>query len=416
MKKNIIHLIGIDSASISPEKLHVLQSCVSIFGADRLQIMIKPVLSAFPNFAIRPLAPLRKALPQIEEALTVSDVAVLASGDPLFFGIGKTLCQKFGQENIRIYPAVSSMQMAFSRFRISWDDARFISVHGRSAEDVVQRVGDAPKVCILTDAKNSPSCIAARLLKDLGAINAARYRVHVAENIGQENERLTTAGLSDIAEGTFSALNVMILVQDEDAASDFQPRFGLQEQEIIHSRGMLTKNEVRAATLHALRLPDTGVFWDVGAGSGSVSIEAARMFPLLKIFTVEAVDEQRDNILANKSRANICNIQVIHGRAPEALASLPDPDRIFVGGSGGALETILEDCVRRLQAGGIIVVNGVIEKTSRRAPQILHALGLRVTMATVSVRRSSYPENHAIDLNPITIITGCKPPQTHCGA
>jgi precorrin-6Y C5,15-methyltransferase (decarboxylating) len=154
---------------------------------------------------------------------------------------------------------------------------------------------------------------------------------------------------------------------------------------------------------------DTGVFWDVGAGSGSVSLEAARMFPQLRIFAVEAKAEQIGNILANKRKFGASTLTVIHGNAPEVLDNLPDPDRIFVGGSGGDLQDILEKGSGRLRPGGILVVNGVIDKTRLAAPEIMYRSGLTVSLATVRVSRCGYPDNQSVELNTITIISGHKP-------
>ena len=407
-----IHLMGIDTPPNLPaEKLTVLGSCATLFAAGRFLGVLRPALAVRPDTRILPIAPVQEALSRIQEALAISDVAVLVGGDPLFFGIGRTLCRRFGEENVSIYPAVSSMQLAFARFRIPWDDACFISVHGRGMDDLVQRIGTSAKVCLLTDAKNSPAVIAASLLERVGK-RAGDYIVHVAENLGQENERLTTSGLLETAGDTFSALNIMILIRKDEAAQNLLPRFGLGEQEILHSRGLITKNEVRAATLHALRLPDTGVFWDIGAGSGSVSLEAARMFPQLKIFAVESKAEQIENIRANRMTFGAYAIQLIHGSASGVLDGLPDPERIFVGGNGGELREILEEGTRRLKPGGILVVNGVIEKTRLVAPEVMHRLGLTVSIATIRVSRCSYPENQSIELNPIAIISGYKPAVT----
>ncbi len=405
---NTIHLIGVDSPCLSAERLAVLGACGTLFAADRFLGLLQPVLAVHPDIRIQPISPVSEALWRLEEALAVSDVGVLVGGDPLFFGIGRTLCRKFGEENLMIYPAVSSMQLAFARFRIPWDDACFISVHGRGMDDLVHRIGNLAKVCLLTDVKNSPSAIAASLVENYGE-RAKAYTVHVAENLGRENERLTTSGLKEIAKSAFSTLNVMIIIRKKKTDQDILPRFGLLEQEIIHSRGLITKNEVRAATLHSLRFPDTGVFWDIGAGSGSVSMEAARMFPQLRIFAVEAKAEQIGNILANKQKFSASTLKVIHGTAPEVLNNLPDPDRIFVGGSGGDLHDILEKGSGRLKPGGILVVNGVIDKTRLAAPEIMYRLGLTVSMATVRVSRCSYPDNQSVELNAITIISGHKP-------
>ncbi len=404
---NTIHLIGVDSPCLPAEKLAVLGECGTLFAADRFLAVLRPVLIALPDTRIQSISPVSEALLRIEEALAVSDVGVLVGGDPLFFGIGRTLCRRFGEESVVIYPAVSSMQLAFARFRIPWDDARFISVHGRGMDDLARLIGNSAKVCLLTDAKNSPAAIAASLVENFGEM-AKAYTVHVAENLGREDERLTTSGLLEIAKSAFSTLNVMIITRKDETDLDIPPRFGLREQEIIHSRGLITKNEVRAATLHSLRLPDTGIFWDIGAGSGSVSLEAARMFQQLRIFAVEAKAEQIGNILANKQKFGVSTLKVIHGTAPEVLGNLPDPDRIFVGGSGGDLQDILEKGSERLKPGGILVVNGVIDKTRLAAPEIMYRSGLTVSMATVRVSRCSYPDNQSLELNTITIISGHK--------
>ena len=139
----------------------------------------------------------------MEEMLALSDVAVLAGGDPLFFGIGRTLCRRFGEEMVQIHPAVSSMQMAFARFKIPWDDAHFFSVHGRGMDRFVSQIGSLTKVFLLTDAVNSPAAIAAALLKSIGEMNAGQYTIHVAENLGEESERLTTGKLQEICRKHF---------------------------------------------------------------------------------------------------------------------------------------------------------------------------------------------------------------------
>lgn len=409
---NVIHLLGIDGTGLTPEKSAVLTSCAIIFSSERFADLLRPILIGRPELRILPISPLAQALSRMEEMLAVSDIAVLAGGDPLFFGIGRTLLRRFGEERVHIHPAVSSMQLAFARFKIPWDDAHFFSVHGRGIDRFVSQIGALTKVFLLTDVVNSPAVIAAALSKSIGEMNAGQYTIHVAENLGEGSERLTTGTLREIAEGTFSGLNAMIITRKIDAKQGCLPRFGLQEQEILHNRGLITKNEVRAATLHALRLPDSGVFWDIGAGSGSVGLEAARVFPMLRIFAIERNAEHVRHIRANRQILNAYNVTAIHGDAPEILENLPDPERIFVGGGGNGLQDILCKSVGRLKPGGIIVVNAVIETTRLAAPEILHGMGLSVSLSTLSVTRSDYPVENSITLNPITLITGCKPSNT----
>jgi precorrin-6Y C5,15-methyltransferase (decarboxylating) len=260
----------------------------------------------------------------------------------------------------------------------------------------------------LTDQNNSPAKLALFLLETAGKKNADRYDFYVAENIGQEDERLTTGKLSNIATGRFSDLSVVIILdQGEEGALGF----GLREEEITHSRGLITKNEVRAATLHALRLPKSGVFWDIGSGSGSLSIEAASISPELSIYSVETKTEQIENIQKNRERYLAYTVQPVMGNAPEILLDLPDPDRIFVGGSGGKLREILEYSSKRLRPAGVLVVNGVLEKTCRQAPDILNKLGFEVLISTIQVTRSLYPGQVPVEFNPISIITGRKTKQ-----
>jgi precorrin-6B C5,15-methyltransferase / cobalt-precorrin-6B C5,C15-methyltransferase len=398
-----IHLIGIDAGGLTPQKARIIAACTDIFCAERFVELVRPLLSGNPDIRLSPISPVSRTLERIKEMGPSATIVLLAGGDPLFFGIGRSLCRNFGSESIQIYPAVSSMQEAFARFRIPWDDATFISVHGRNPDDIIERIHNRNKIFFLTDGKNSPARLASFLLETMGRKNADCYDVHVAENLGGQDERLTSGKPEEIANGNFSELSVMIIVGKGQCRA---LRFGLQEDEIAHSMGLITKNEVRAATLHALRLPEAGVFWDIGAGSGSISIEAAGMFPNLAIFAVESKMEQLEHIRQNREKYSAYTVRPIFGVAPEILERLPEPDRIFIGGSGGNLVQILEQSAERLRPEGIIVVNGVLEKTCLQAPEVLHRLGFEVFISTLQVNRSTYPEKHPVDFNPISIITG----------
>jgi precorrin-6Y C5,15-methyltransferase (decarboxylating) len=369
--------------------------------------MLAAILDDLPTVRLIPIAPVQDALQQAAHFLTEGDVVVLATGDPLFFGIGRTLLQFFGPDRIVIHPALSSMQLAFSRFKIPWDDAKFLSLHGREIHNltataipgshgirasmpVAAAILIHDKVFLFTDRTSSPDRIAGSLLTECGSGINTEYVVHVAENIGLDNEQLHTGTLSEIAEQTFGPLNVMILIKR--SAAHPIPCFGLTEDEITHSRGLITKNEVRAASLHALRLPRHGVLWDVGAGSGSVGLEAARLFPELQVMAVERDEEQVKNIQKNRERFQAWNLKLFHGSALEVLKDLPAPDRVFIGGSGGQLRDIIDHVAERLRPGGRIVVNAVLEKTVQEAPTYLHAQGLEVTLSEIRVTRRRYPQ------------------------
>ncbi|MBU0663208.1 MAG: precorrin-6y C5,15-methyltransferase (decarboxylating) subunit CbiE [Proteobacteria bacterium] len=391
MSQTRVHLIGVESGEQISDKLIVLlRNCRALVLSKRHRTMFSSILDQQAAKRLIPIAPVQEALEQVAFELAQGDVAILASGDPLFFGIGRTLLQSFGPDRITIYPALSSMQNAFSRFKIPWDDARFLSLHGRATNNLASSILIHNKVFLFTDHSFSPDLIAHSLLTECGKAIDTEYMVHVAENLGMDNERLHTGTLSEIAVRSFSPLNVMILLKISPRST--LPPFGLSEDEIVHSRGLITKNEVRAASLHALKLPRQGVFWDVGAGSGAVGLEAARLFPELQVFAVEREDEQIGNIEKNREHFQAWNLQVFHGSAPDTLPALPAPDRVFIGGSGGQLHAIIKHAAEKLNPGGRIVVNAVLEKTAQNAPAFLHEQGLTVSLSEIRVTRRSYPQ------------------------
>ena len=306
----MIHLIGVSDGELPKELNTILPGCNSIVLSKRFAGLYKEFFSPSKSIEIIPIAPLSGALDTISQKISTADVAVLASGDPLFFGIGKMLCHRFGSERVKIYPALSSMQLAFARFKINWDDATFLSLHGRKDDQLFLNIIQHKKLCLLTDSHNSPDKIAAKIIGELGHKQAAKYVVHIAEDIGTVNEKLTTGSLVDISTKTFSSLNVVILINKE-VKKDKSIRFGLLEQEIQHSRGLITKNEIRAVALHKLRLADKGVLWDIGAGSGSVSVEAARLFPELHVYSIEKEPAQIENLKWNKNRYCCWNMTII---------------------------------------------------------------------------------------------------------
>jgi precorrin-6Y C5,15-methyltransferase (decarboxylating) len=200
----------------------------------------------------------------------------------------------------------------------------------------------------------------------------------------------------------------MIIIAKEGEELGNVPRFGLAESEISHSRGLITKSEVRAAVIHRLCLPETGIFWDVGAGSGSISLEVSRLYKGLNVFAVEKEEEQLANIQANMSRYRSDNVRIIAGEAPEILHRLPPPDSVFVGGSGGRLEEILSFLSTAVKDTTRIVITAVLEETARLAPEILHRYDFNVDISLIQVTRFSYPEKSGTPFNPIHIISAGK--------
>lgn len=398
-----IFIIGISSHGPTPRQTELLKDSLFIVCGRRLAAVI-PAEITLPVIAITPLD---SAIEKIENGLKKGNISVLASGDPLFFGIARRLIDHFGPEKVRISPALSSMQEAFTRFKIPWDDAVWVSLHGREQHHTPGNLLAQEKTFIFTDKNNSPDRIARDIISYFHLIEEKRLlqqcRLLVAENIGTPEENITLGSFEEIAALTFSDLNVLCILSPE--LPERAP-FGLSEDEIVHSRGLITKDEVRAATLHRLRLPHRGVFWDVGGGSGSISIEAASMMPHLTIYTIERKDEELKNIKKNICRFGCFNIIPIAGRASDILHTLPDPDCVFVGGSGGELSYIIKETATRLPQHGRLVVNGVIEKTIKQAPELMREQGLSFEMSRIEINRTGQDGQQCF--NPITIMVGQK--------
>lgn len=403
----MIYLIGISGECIDQQTTKRIASCKIIVLSDKMIPVFDAALPSYPRTQVVSITPLAKAIDAIESALKHGDVAVLASGDPLFFGIGDLLGRRFDRARMVVFPVVSSMQLAFARLGLPWHDARFLSLHGRKFLRIAAQILPFAKICILTDAFNTPATIASKLLDHVTAEQESNFTLFVGEELGSTRERMTSGSLKEIAEKDFKSPNILIILQNKRITSEL-PVFGLEERDLAHSRGLITKNEVRAAVLHALMLPRYGVFWDIGAGSGSISIEAARLSNELQVFAIEKNAEQLGHICKNREKFHSSNVEVIDGQAPEILALLPDPDRVFVGGSGGNLAEILDLASERLRIGGRIIVNAVLDKTAEEAPEILFSHGLAVEMSKISVERRCYPEQETIRFNPITLIIGRK--------
>jgi precorrin-6Y C5,15-methyltransferase (decarboxylating) len=352
-------------------------------------------------------------------------IVLIASGDPLFSGIGRRIVEEFGKSSVEIIPDLSNVQIAFSRIKESWNDAFLISLHGGpdpakrrrlpyEIQDIPSLLERHNKIAILTDRENNPSEIARGLSLSprLRRANSLSPMLYVCEKLGYEDEKITEGSPEEIAGKLFSGPNVVIILGLQPAVPGPKPSdsaFGLKEEEIAHSGGLITKDEVRAVTIHKLRLPQAGVLWDIGSGSGSISIEAARLFPRLKVFAVEKNKEQIANIRENRTRFQTSNVEVIEGLAPDALKELPLPDRVFIGGGSGQLAEIIP-LIAKTMSSGIVVINAVKIETLDTTIYELKRAGFIMDISQISVSRikAAGDGNFLSALNPVFIITGLK--------
>jgi precorrin-6Y C5,15-methyltransferase (decarboxylating) len=304
---------------------------------------------------------------------------VLASGDPLCYGIGATLRRFFPAEALEIVPAPSAFQLAFAALAEPWHGAALLSAHGRPIADVIAAALVAPIAAILTDNHNTPGALARALI---AAGLSSETRCAICENLGAHDQRVVCTELAQAAEQTFAPLNVLVVWRGEEATSErggeakiegddvspprrvlaSSPRNlasspGLPDDAFSTSAGQITKREVRLLSLAELALGPGEVLWDIGTGSGSVAIEAARAQPSARIYAVERRAALLEHARENVRRFAAPNVTLVEGYAPEACAGWPDPHAIFVGGSAGRLEAIVNMARARLLPGARLVVN-----------------------------------------------------------
>jgi len=341
-------------------------------------------------------------------------VVVLASGDPLLFGIGRLLLSHFPPESLRFYPHVSAVQLAFSRLKIPWQDAQIVSIHGRSWENLIPPLKQgAAKIAVLTDPTHNVRTIA-QVIQQLKL--PITYHIWVCEQLGSPDEQIELLTLEQALKDQRNTLNVVVLLRDSSRLFNTHslPIFGLSD-DLFHGfpdqPGLMTKKEIRSLILAELQLQHGQTIWDVGAGTGTVAIEIARLLPQSSVYAIEKNPMGLQLIHQNCQQLGIKNVVVITGNAPEAFTNLPNPDRVFIGGSGGNLMAILGALDTRLPPGGMVVLALATQEhqalvLSWAKPQGwgYHALDIRLSR---SLAVGDLTRWHP--LNPITLIQLAKP-------
>jgi precorrin-6B C5,15-methyltransferase / cobalt-precorrin-6B C5,C15-methyltransferase len=335
-----------------------------------------------PERALALRGDLSEALDRIEE--TDGSVAVLASGDPGFFGTVRVLAERFGPEKLLVLPAPSAVSEAFAQAGIPWDDAFVVSAHGRDPRRTVNVCRAHPKVAVLTSPAFGPAELA-------GALEGLGRSFVVAERLGESNERMYEGDAAEIMQMNWEDPNTVVVYDAARAVgakgwisgrSESRRRWALPEGEFEHRSGMITKPEVRALVLARLGPGSGDLVWDVGAGSGSVAVECARLGAAA--IAVEREAESCDRIRENASRHD-AYVQVVEGEAPVALHDLPEPDAVFVGGTGESFEEILKGAAVR--ARRCVVLTLITLQRVVPAVEILEGCGLAVETTFLQASR-----------------------------
>lgn len=342
-------------------------------------------------------------------------IVVVASGDPLFYGVARYLCQKLGKDRFDVVPHVSSMQLAFARVKESWEEAYLTNLANHSLEGVVEKIRVAEKVGLFTSEANPPAVVARALLDR----KIDYFSAYVCENLGSPDERVTQGELAELVGMNFAPLNVMILVRKPDVPDRPSDAVGLRlfgnpDDAFLQSKpkqGLLTPSEVRSIALSQLDLGPRSVVWDIGAGSGAVAIEAAQLASAGTTFAIEMDADDHNLIRANAERFGVGNLRAVLGRAPEAWADLPAPDAVFLGGSGREIGRLVDLAYDRLKPGGRLVANVSSIENVSDIHATLHRRTRDVRVWMINIARGTYQlERVRFDaLNPTFVLAVVKP-------
>jgi len=368
----------------------------------------------FPDFAGERLAitsNLKQVAATCEAALGHRNVVVLGSGDPNFFGVGRYLIAKLGAGRVTVHPAPSFMLTAFARVGLAWHDAALGSVHGKPLAGALALISGHRKAGLFTDPENTPAAIA-RYLLEHGGDDMAAVTGHVVSRIGEADEAVASGTLAELAEGAFPEPNVLVLERDKAPARRLS--IGLAEESFAHRKpklGLITRREVRAVALSMLHLKEDSVVWDIGAGSGSVAVECALFATRGRVFAIEKNADDLDNVRANIRAFGVPHVTPVHARAPDGLDTLPDPDAVFVGGSGGNLEALLARILERLTPSGRLVLTFATLDNMAQAHAFFRTREIPVEITQLQVARG-VPILNMTRLeaqNPITLMAVTRP-------
>jgi len=342
----------------------------------------------------------------ISTNMTTRRIVVLASGDPLFFGIGALIIKAVGSENVRVYPNISSVAAAFARAKMSWSHAGAVSLHGRDHKaELLRALRTYKQVAVFTDPQNNPAWLAGWLISK----GVKNYQIGVFEKLGTSDEKIGWYELDLAADMTYGEPNLVILKRKSDTTPGL-PRLclGMPDDAFKHERGLVTKKEIRAVALSKLQLSPEHTLWDLGAGSGAVSIEASVLLHRGKIIAVEQKAARVAHIRANIQRLGVTNMDAVQAILPDGLDCLPHPDRIFIGGGGRRLDLIIKAAASFMSPGGIMVVNTVLLSNLERTLEIMRAQGFEAEAVQVQVNLTkSMPWSERFEAgNPVWIISG----------
>ncbi len=343
--------IGEDGpAGLGDEAKRLIAAAPAVFGGKRHHELVAGLITG-KRLAWE--SPFERSIEAVV-ALRGSPVVVLGSGDPFLYGIGATLSRRIGAEEMRVIPSPSSFSLAAARLGWPLQETATISLHGRPLDLIRPHLHHGRRIIALTSDGETP----AQLAELLRVSGFGESPLHVLEALGGDRARQRSARADRFDLGEIDPLNVCAIeIVAGEGARTLAYTPGLDDALFEHD-GQITKEEIRAITLAALGPRHGELLWDIGAGSGSIGIEWMLADPSLRTVAIEQSSERAARIARNAVAFGVPGLAIVEGTVPEALANLPEPDAVFVGG-GGSEEGVLEAALHALKRGGRLVANAV---------------------------------------------------------
>lgn len=358
-----ITLIGISDSKLTQASKEVLDSISNTHyfaGGKRHFELVKHLLPEtyqWTNITI-PLHSFFETLRDNPESWII-----FASGDPYFFGIGNTLKREFPSASFKVFPSFNSLQLLAHKVGLAYGEYRCISLTGRNWDKFdAALIRQEEKLALLTDKEKTPNAIAARMLN----FGYSNYRMWIGEHLGGEKEQIYSLSLEEAIEKTFAQPNCLYLQQIHKKKS-YRGILDSEFEGLPNRPKMITKMPFRIACIALMDIVNRYTLWDVGACTGSISIESKLQNPLLKVYSFEKRVESEGIISRNCSKFGTPGIEIHIGDFLDInKSSIQRPDVVFIGGYGGAMETVLDEVDRFILENGIIVFNAVSDESKQK--------------------------------------------------
>lgn len=411
MKK--IYLIGIgmgNAATLTEQGRRAAEASRLLIGAERMTA----AFPEFPGTVYHEISP-GKILDSIRKNPGYHCVAVLLSGDVGFFSGAKKLNQLIEEQKrdeglwfdyeVEFIPGISSLQYFSAKLKLSWEDIKIVSLHGRE-DNIMGAVWNHAKTFFLTGGDYSVQ----RICQVLAENHLQEATVHVGEKLSYPEERILTAPAGSLTDQEFDPLSV-VLVENDRLIKRTTVTHGLDDRLFLRGQVPMTKSEIRSISLSKLKLRSGDIVYDIGAGTGSVSVDMAFQVREGSIYAVEYDEDALGLIRANVEQLGAWNVKIVPGKAPEALGNLPAPDRAFIGGTKGNLPEILELLINK-NPRIRVVVNAITLETMMETLEQLKRFGFEdVDLVQIFAAHGKETANYHMmqGQNPIFVISGERP-------